>query len=178
MRMLFKHKNKPQITYEEHVDNLINVLIDFRKTEDAFKLAEMFKRDLCALDKTKILITEMDITCKHIERCVRNAMNERMKQDGYKPKTVVVREVLSSNRVKTTSPHNCWGCRHEIPPRDSLLCTHVKEDDLEWGCYWCDTCEEYLKRHAIDPRLNSGISYGGIIALDPEGWKKVNKSQK
>ena len=38
--------------------------------------------------------------------------------------------------------------------------------------YWCSTCQEYMQEH-----FESGddCEYGGILANDPEEWKKIER---
>jgi hypothetical protein len=38
------------------------------------------------------------------------------------------------------------------------------------SCYWCRTCQEYMKRHF---RYGDEAGYGEIFDNDPEGWNEI-----
>ena len=81
-------------------------------------------------------------------------------------------DILRWQTVKTRKPHRCWGCGKSYPARTEMISAAYADGGTVFGCYWCETCEEYIHQH-----FESGdeCGYGDIYANDPEGWEALKK---
>lgn len=79
-------------------------------------------------------------------------------------------ERLRWKEVKTRKPHRCWGCAKIYPAETEMVSASYVDDGTLYSCYWCETCEEYMRRY-----FESGddVEYGGIFENDHEGWEAL-----
>lgn len=81
-------------------------------------------------------------------------------------------EILHWEYRKTRKPHHCWGCGKEYPAGSDMVHAVYTECGEAHACYWCPTCEEYMRRYF---ERGDGSGYGGIYENDREGWEALRK---
>lgn len=81
-------------------------------------------------------------------------------------------EILHWERRKTRKPHRCWGCGKTYPSGSEMIHAAYTDGGQAYGCYWCTTCEEYMRRYF---EHGDDVGNGDIYANDPEGWEALRK---
>ena len=70
-------------------------------------------------------------------------------------------ETISSKRVKTRKPHNCWGCT-EMFTMGTYMERNTSVDGGQIGtCYFCDSCVAILNALPAED-WNDGWCYGDL----------------
>jgi hypothetical protein len=55
--------------------------------------------------------------------------------------------VISSKRVRTRKPHQCWACGDTFESGvDMMRVTEVEHSEGIWSTYYCLCCDEYLDK--------------------------------
>ena len=81
-------------------------------------------------------------------------------------------EIIRWKHVITRKPHKCFGCGLEYPAGSDMVSAAYVEDKAAYGCYWCSTCEEYMRQHF---EHGDGTGYGEIYENDQEEWERIKK---
>ena len=77
--------------------------------------------------------------------------------------------MIWSKRVKTRTPHPCWGCGREFPKGTSIL-YNTSIDDCWSSWYWCDVCDSLWRELSWDG-YDGGCGFGEMRTGDPEDWE-------
>ncbi len=69
--------------------------------------------------------------------------------------------IISEKKVKTRKPHNCWGCKQQIPI-GTLTQTVTSIDGASMSTvYWCDKCQAFMD--TLDSYdMQDGFDYGEL----------------
>jgi hypothetical protein len=74
-------------------------------------------------------------------------------------------------RVKTRKPHNCWGCRKEIPVGTNVSRTVTFNDGTASTAYWCAICGAVVV--IVSDDYDQGYAYGDIIDNERELYEEI-----
>lgn len=84
-------------------------------------------------------------------------------------------DILKWEERKTRKPHKCWGCGATYEPGTKMVCASYADEGTVYSCYWCKTCQEYMRRH-ID--YGDGVEESSILDNDPERWQAISEELK
>lgn len=81
-------------------------------------------------------------------------------------------KILRWENVKTRKPHSCFGCDKKYLAGTEMVNAAYADSGSVFSCYWCATCEEYMRRHF---EYGDETMQGEIYANDPEGWNDLKE---
>lgn len=81
-------------------------------------------------------------------------------------------DILRWQKIKTRKPHICFGCGQKYPAGTMMTSAAYADSGTVDGCYWCQTCEEYMSRYF---EFGDETGYGEIRSNDREGWEALKK---
>lgn len=81
-------------------------------------------------------------------------------------------EILHWQERTIRKPHGCWGCGKEYPAGTVMIHAAYTDGGQAYGCYWCHTCEEYMRRYF---EIGDECGQDEIYDNDPEGWEALQK---